>query len=64
MWNVLGETGGAAGPLALSGLTAVLSLAGAGVVLGVVALTGALGLTRWLAPEREGPWQRVGRAET
>lgn len=63
VWNVLGETGGAAGPLALSGLTAVLSLAGAGVVLGVVALAGALGLTRWLAPEREGPWQRVYRAE-
>ncbi|WPF81974.1 MFS transporter [Sanguibacter sp. 4.1] len=62
VWNVLGETGGAAGPLALSGLTAVLSLAGAGVVLGVVALAGALGLTRWLAPEREGPWRRGDRS--
>lgn len=60
VWNVLGETGGAAGPLGLSALTAVLSLAGAGVVLGVVALAGALGLTRWLSPDREGPWRRTG----
>lgn len=59
VWNVLGETGGAAGPLGLSALTAVLSLAGAGVVLGVVALAGALGLTRWLSPDREGPWRRT-----
>lgn len=56
VWNVLGETGGAAGPLALSALTAVASLAGAGVVLGVVALAGAVGLTRWLSPGRAGPW--------
>lgn len=60
VWNVLGETGGAAGPLALSALTAVASLAGAGVVLGVVALAGAVGLTRWLSPGRPGPWARPG----
>lgn len=58
VWNVLGETGGAAGPLGLSALTAVLSLGGAAIVLGVVALGGAVGLTRWLAPERDGPWHR------
>ncbi|ACZ23279.1 Major Facilitator Superfamily transporter [Sanguibacter keddieii DSM 10542] len=62
VWNVLGETGGAAGPLALSALTAVASLAGAGVVLGVVALAGAVGLTRWLSPGRAGPWARPGAA--
>lgn len=58
VWNVLGETGNAAGPLALSALTAVASLAGAGVVIGVAALAGAAGLSRWLAPGRPGPWAR------
>lgn len=64
VWNVLGDTGGAVGPLGLSALTAVASLAGASVVLGVVALVGAVGLARWLSPGRAGPWARAGAAPT
>ncbi|MCU1535792.1 MAG: major facilitator superfamily 1 [Humibacillus sp.] len=57
-WRLFADVGRAAGPLALSGLTAVLSLGASSLVLGVAALVGAGWLRVWVP--RHDPTRRPG----
>ncbi len=57
-WRLFADVGRAAGPLALSGLTAVLSLGASSLVLGVAALVGAGWLRVWVP--RHDPTRRTG----
>ncbi|MDR2931408.1 MAG: MFS transporter [Propionibacteriaceae bacterium] len=47
-WRLFGDTGGAAGPVILSGITAATSLAVATVSMGALALVGAAWLGYWI----------------
>lgn len=47
-WRTLTDTGGAAAPLIVSGLTAAVSLPVAAAVMGAIGLLGAAGFIRWI----------------
>ena len=58
-WRLFADVGRAAGPLALSGLTAIMSLGASAVVLGLAAVAGAGWLRIWVP--RHDPTLRSGR---
>ncbi len=57
-WRLFADVGRAAGPLTLTGLTAIMSLGASSVVLGVGALVGAGWLRVWVP--RHDPTRRTG----
>ena len=59
-WRLCADVGRAAGPLALSGLTAIMTLGAASVVLGVGAALGAVWLRIWVP--RHDPTRAAARA--
>lgn len=47
-WRTLGDAGGAAAPLIISGVTAIWAIGPAAAIIGVATLLGALGFLRWV----------------
>lgn len=63
-WRLCADVGRAAGPLALSGLSAVLTLGASAVVLGIGALVGAGWLRLWLPRHDPVRRRRPGRGRS